>query len=209
MRLRRSGKLNAVVTGIVRGLALLTSVVLFFVALFVGIKTLPHASPEQVLYLWNVLVGLFLLFWAIGLATQLQRSEVISFEKLLYLPISLGGAFLVNYLSSLVSLTLIAFLPAMIGLCLASVIAVGPALLISLPLLAGLMLMVTAVTYHFRGWLAALMTNKRRRRTLVALITAGFILVMQIPNLLGSTYFRTRADRELADSQQYRDECGN
>ena len=64
--LRRSGKLNAVVTGIVRGLALLTSVALFFVALLVGIKTLPHASPEQVLYLWNVLIGLFLFFgrWA-------------------------------------------------------------------------------------------------------------------------------------------------
>ena len=68
-----------------------------------------------------------------GLMTELQRSEAISFEKLLYLPISLGGAFLVNYLSSFVSLTLIAFLPAMIGLCIASVIAVGPALLISLP----------------------------------------------------------------------------
>jgi ABC-2 type transport system permease protein len=201
--LRRSGKANTVVTTIVLSGALLSSVALFFVALLVGFKTLPHASPDQVLYLWNVVIGLFLLFWTIGLMTELQRSEVISFEKLLYFPISLSGTFLVNYVSSFFSISLIAFVPAMIGLCIASVVALGPSLLITFPLLAGLVLMVTAVTYHFRGWLAALMVNKRRRRTLVAFITAGFIVLAQIPNLLGRTYFHSRADRDIAASQKY------
>ena len=56
-RLRRSGMANTVVTTIVLGLALLSSVAMFFVALLVGVKTLPYASPDQVLYLWNVVIG--------------------------------------------------------------------------------------------------------------------------------------------------------
>ncbi len=197
-RLRRSGMANTVVTTIVLGLALLSSVAMFFVALLVGVKTLPYASPDKVLYLWNVVIGAFLLFWTIGLMTELQRSEVISFEKLLYFPISLSGTFLVNYLSSFVSITLIAFVPAMIGLCIASVVAIGPSLLITFPLLAGLVLMVTAVTYHFRGWLAALMMNKRRRRTLIAFITAGFIILSQLPNLLNTRYWRSAPTETLS-----------
>ena len=205
-RLRRTGRVNTLVTTMALGLALLSSVALFFIALFVGVKALPNASPDRVLYLWNVVIGLFLSFWTIGLITELQRSEVISFENLLYFPISLSGTFLVNYVSSFASISLIVFVPAMLGLCIASVVAIGPSLLVTFPLLAGLVLMVTAVTYHFRGWLAALMTNKRRRRTLIAFITAGFVILAQIPNLLNRYFLRSHARPEGAASQQFLEE---
>jgi len=189
--LRRSGMANTVITAILLSLALIASISMFFVSIVVGVKVLPHASPETVLFVWNVLISMFLVSWTIGLVTELQRSEVISFQKLLYFPISLSGTFLVNYLGSFASFTLIAFLPTMIGLCIASVVALGPSFLVTFPLLACLVLMVTAVTYQFRGWLAALMVNKRRRRTLVALITAGFVIVAQIPQLLNRYFLVT------------------
>jgi hypothetical protein len=44
--------------------------------------------------------------------------------------------------------------------------------------------MVTALTYQFQGWLAALMVNKRRRRTVIVVATMIFVLLSQIPNLL-------------------------
>ena len=67
----------------------------------------------------------FLFFWMMGVMTELQRSEVLSIEKLFHFPISPSSAFLINYLSSLVSLSLILFFPAMIGLAIASVDCAG------------------------------------------------------------------------------------
>ena len=204
--LRRSGIANTIVTGILMGLGILASLVMFFVALVLGIKLLPNATTEQLLVVWNVVIGAFLFSWTIGLLTELQRSEVISFQKLLYYPISLTGTFLVNYLSSFASFTLVIFLPAMIGLCIASIVALGPYFLVTLPMLFGLVLMVTAVTYQFRGWLASLMMNKRRRRTLVTAIGAAFILLVQLPNLFNRLYLRSRTEKDVASSQQMMEE---
>ena len=51
-------------------------------------------------------------------------------------------------------------------------------------LLAAFFLMVTALTYQLQGWLASLMSNPRRRRTVVVATTAIFVLIVQLPNLL-------------------------
>jgi ABC-2 type transport system permease protein len=187
-RMRRAGKFNAIVTQILMVLAGVASVAMSFVALGLGVWLLPKASPDHVLYLWTGVVVAFLFFWMLGVMTELQRSEVLSIEKLFHFPISPSGAFVINYLSSLVCLSLILFLPAMIGLAIASVYAMGPWMLISLPLLFGFILMVTAITYQFRGWLATLMVNKRRRRTIMACITGSIILISQAPNLINLTY---------------------
>jgi hypothetical protein len=52
------------------------------------------------------------------------------------------------------------------------------------PLIAGFVFLITSWTYCLRGWLAALMVNKRRRRTVVLCVTVGFVLISQLPNLL-------------------------
>ena len=178
-RMRRAGKFNAVVTQILMVLALIASVAMFFVALGLGVWLLPKASPDHVLYLWTGVVVAFLFFWMLGVMTELQRSEVLSIEKLFHFPISPSSAFFINYLSSLVCLSLILFLPAMFGLAIASVYALGPWMLVSLPLLIAFLLMVTTITYQFRGWLATLMVNKRRRRTIMACVTGSIILISQ------------------------------
>jgi hypothetical protein len=181
---RKAGALNAVLFVLfaagtaVAGLALLAG------GFAVGLLVMPHAPPAARLLVWDGVVIVFLFFWLIGLFSDLQRSEGLAIDKILHLPVSPAGAFLVNYLSSLFSLTLAAFLPGMVGLILGEVFAGNARMLLALPLLAAFVLAVTGVTYQFQGWLASLMTNPRRRRTVIVLVTAAFILVFQLPNLL-------------------------
>ena len=54
------------------------------------------------MYAWDALIVAFLLFWGIGLLTELQRNDPLSLSKFLHLPVSVNSAFLINYLSSLV-----------------------------------------------------------------------------------------------------------
>lgn len=203
-QLRRSGKFNAVLTTIAVGAAAVLSVSLFFVALLVGLRILPQASSTHVLYFWNAAIAAFLFFWMIGVMAELQRGEAISIQKMLYYPISLGSTFFVNYLSSFISLSLVVFLPAMVGVSIASVAVMGPAMLTLFPLLGSFVLAVTAVTYQFRGWLGAMMENPRRRRTIIAGMTMAFILLFQLPNLVNMTYLRSQRDADRAASREIR-----
>ena len=97
---------------------------------------------------------------------------------------TLTSAFVINYVSSLPSLTMMLFFPAMVGLSLGLLLSKGPAFLLLLPLMAAFLFMVTALTYQFQGWLASLMANKSRRQTVIVIVTMTMILVCQLPNLL-------------------------
>jgi ABC-2 type transport system permease protein len=202
-RMRRAGKLNALITQVLMIVAGFASVAMFFTALCLGVWLLPKASADHVLYIWTGVIVAFLFFWMLGVMTELQRSEVLSIEKLFHFPISPSSAFFINYLSSLVCLSLILFLPAMVGLALASVYALGPWMLVSLPLLIGFLLMVTTLTYQFRGWLATLMVNKRRRRTIMACVTGSIILISQAPNLINLSFQGRRRHEPDNAAQQY------
>ena len=72
----------------------------------------------------------------------------------------------------------------MLGADLGLVSASGPAMLLLVPAPGGVPAVVTALTYQFQGWLASLMANKRRRRTVIVVVTMSFILIFQLPNLI-------------------------
>ncbi len=182
-RIRRGGAFNAALTIFFAGVALFLSAVMALVAFCVGLFVLRDVAPDVLLYVWDGLVVVFLFGWSVGVLVELQRSEPLSLEKFLHLPVSLTGAFFINYLSSLLTFSMVLFLPAMLALGVALIIGRGPALLAVPPLLVAFFLMVTAVTYQFQGWLASLMTNPRRRRTVIVLVTMAFILSCQLPNL--------------------------
>jgi hypothetical protein len=181
---RRAGAANFVILMILAFFGAMIAVSMFFIALIVGLFALREASPFVVMTVWDGVVVAFLFFWMMGLMVELQRSELLSLDRFLHLPVSLNNVFLLNYLGSLINLPMIAFLPGMLGLSIAMVFTKGPALLLLFPALLAFLLMVTAITHQFRGWLASLMTNKRRRRTVVVVVTMAFILVAQIPNLI-------------------------
>jgi hypothetical protein len=181
---RKAGTFNAILFFAFVGLVTMAAVGLLVAGFFVGLLALPRASPAVRLIVWDGVIVAFLFFWSIGLMTDLQRSEGLAIDKVLHLPVAPSAAFLVNYLSSLFSLTLVALLPGMVGLIIGEVCAGSTKMLLALPLLAAFVLALTAVTYQFQGWLASLMTNPRRRRTVIVVMTIGFIMLVQVPNLV-------------------------
>ena len=63
--------------------------------------------------------------------------------------------------------------------------------------------MMTAVTYQFRGWLASMMENPRRRRTIIAAVPVLFIVAVQLPNMWNNLA-RARAERREARAEARR-----
>ena len=176
--------------GIFAVLAVISMVTTTIAALVLGLQLLPQAEPIHVLIVFDVLVVMFLFFWAIGFLGELQRSEPLEIGKLLHLPMSLRGAFLLNYLSSFASLTIAFLLPVMVALCIAMAFVFGWKSLISIPLIAGFISLITAITYQIRGWLAKLMSSPRRRRSIITGFTIVFILMFQLPNAFNMIFMK-------------------
>ncbi len=182
-QMRKGGVANTILLAILAVFGLLVSGGLAIGMFLVGVFALAKVSPTTILFVWDGMVIGCLFLWLTGLITELQRSESLSLTKFLHLPVSATGVFLINYLSSFISVNLLIFGPAMFALALGLVLGRGPLMLLQLPLVAAFFFMITALTYQFQGWLAALMVNPRRRRTIVVFLTMGFILLAQLPNL--------------------------
>jgi ABC-2 type transport system permease protein len=196
---RRGGQVNYVITMVFAVCALVAALPLFVGGCLAGLFLLGKLSPVHLLYVWDGLCVAFVFLSCVGLLTELQRTESLSLSKFLHLPVSLEGAFFINYLSSLFSLTTVLFVPILFGLALGLAFSKGMLLLITLPLSAAFLLTVTALSYQFQGWLASLMSNPRRRRTVIVAATAVFILCAQLPNLLNLfAPWQQQADRSSA-----------
>lgn len=156
-----------------------------FVGMFlVAVHVLGSAPPLVVDLVWFALDVAFLFFWATGLLAELQRSESVDLQRLMHLPVALGQLFVLNYVVSHLTLSVVIFVPAMLGLVLGLAWARASApLLLLVPLALASVAMITAWTYCLRGWLAAMMNDPRRRRAIVMGITLVFVLVLQLPNL--------------------------
>ncbi|MHC5543446.1 hypothetical protein ACYOEI_34925 [Singulisphaera rosea] len=186
---RRAGSLNSVLMMIIAVGAIVSAVPLFVGCWVLGTFLIPMASPAHLMYAWDGILFAFLLFWTIGLMSDLQRSDPLSLSKVLHLPVPANWAFLINYLSSLARLSLITFVPIMLGYSLALIQVKGLALIPALPALVAFLLMVTALTYQFQGWLGSLISNPRRRRTIITIATLVFVMIFQLPNFLNMFVF--------------------
>jgi ABC-2 type transport system permease protein len=180
---RRSGPGGAVVSGIVTVLMTVGGGVMLILGFLVGFLALRTGPSAAVMVVWDGAIVGFVFFWLAGLMSELQRSDSLSLDRFLYLPVSPSGVFLINYLGSSVSLGLVLMLPAMTGLAAGLALSRGPGMLLIFPLVAAFFLMMTAVTYQFRGWLASMMENPRRRRTIMAVVPILFIALFQLPNM--------------------------
>lgn len=158
-----------------------------------GLLALGKAAPTALVVTWDVAIVVFLFIWMIGLMVEIQRSESIDISKLLHLPVSPSQVFAFNYLASHLTPLLIIFVPGALGLCAGLALSAGPSFSLLAGVLGGFLFMLTSWTYCLRGWLAALLVNKRRRRAVIVWITVGFIAVSQVPNLVfNSNWFRAR-----------------
>ena len=180
-QMKRSGVANSIILGILAVAACLGMIASFIGAVAAGVFLLPLASPSVQLLIWDGVVVMFLFAWTIGLLNELQRSEALTLEKFLHLPVSLAGVFVLNYLSSFMSLTLMFAAPILLGSP-RQRLGIGPMMLAASAV--GFLFAVTALSYQFQGWLASLMANKRRRRTIIVVVTLAFILICQLPNAI-------------------------
>jgi hypothetical protein len=196
----RGGLLNAVLTMIVTVALLVLGLISGIAGVLVGFFVLAEMSPLKLLVAWDVFAGLFLFAWMIGLVSEIQRAETIDIGRMLHLPISLKDIFFVNYLASHLTLSVILFLPWTLGLCLGLSLSRGGFMIGLLPLVLGFVFMISAWTYCLRGWLVTLMVNKRRRRAIIAGVTFGFILLSQLPYLIGN--LRHDRKRHVSDTTQ-------
>ena len=182
----RGGTLNAVLTVIIYVIGLGLCVVGAIAGLLGGTFVLSKMSPSVMLVVWDLMFGVFLFVWLAGIVSEIQRSEMIDISRLLHLPISLRNVFVINYLASHMTFSIIFFLPAMLGLSAGLLLGGRGFMILMIPLALGVVFMITAWTYCLRGWLVTLMMNKRRRRAIIAGVTFAFILLSQLPYLLGN-----------------------
>ena len=189
---RRGGQVGAVITMIAVVTGLFGGLAGGIAGVAGGAMGLSKVSPLVMMVAWDVLVAVFLFVWMVGIVAELQRSEMIDLSRLLHLPVSYADVFLLNYVASHMSLTLAIMMPAMLGLAVGLVLGRGLVMALLVPLVLAFFFMVTAWTYCLRGWLAALMVNKRRRRTIIMGVTLTFVLLGQLPNLVMNVWGRGR-----------------
>jgi len=199
----RGGQLNAVLTLIVAVIGLALGFAGGIAGLLVGTFVLSKASPQVMLVVWDLIFGVFLFMWLAGIVSEIQRSEMIDIGRLLHLPISLRNIFMVNYLASHLTFSIILFLPAMLGLSLGLILGGRGFMILMFPLTLGVVFMITAWTYCLRGWLVTLMMNKRRRRAIIAGVTFAFILLSQLPYIMSNImHNRERHKHKTTESLQ-------
>lgn len=170
----------------------------FFGGLFGGAYALGNASADDVMLVWVVFTALFLFMWIAGLMTELQRAETIDLQRLMHLPVVPGQVFFINYLASHLGFTIFVAVPAAIGLSLGLAIARGTIMLLLLPLSLSMIFMITAWTYCLQGWLGSLMSNPRRRRSIIVAVTFVFVLIVQAPNLYFNVSGRAHSRKALS-----------
>ena len=203
-RLVRAGPLNVIISVLVSAFMVVGAVGAGVAGVLVGAFALKGEQPQVLMLIWDGALLAFLFVWFTGLMVEIQRSESIDLPKLLHLPVTLQQVFVLNYLASHLAPSIVLFVPAVMGFCAGLVVSGGIRMVLLAPLVLGFIWMVTAWTYCLRGWLTALMVNKRRRRAVILWITIGFVLVAQLPNVfVHSRWFRgaTRPHPKAAGSQ--------
>jgi ABC-2 type transport system permease protein len=181
----RGGALNGVILATLIFISIPTILAMFVGAFLGGAFSPPEElTPDFLMYMWDGIILYFLMFWIVGMLLELKRSETLSISKFLHLPVSLTSVFVLNYLSSFFCFSMAVFLPMTLGFVFGLIVSRGAAMLLLLASLLAFFLMVTALTYQFQGWLAALMVNKRLRRNVIVVATFVAILVFQLPNLI-------------------------
>lgn len=184
---RRWHRLGPTMKGLGALLVAISAVVaggVFVSALLLGFFLLPNASPVGVLMAWDGVLVAFLFFRVWGIATDLRVADALSMQNFLHLPLAPSDVFILNAIALHLQPSPLIFGAALLGLSLASMIALGPAHAILLPLALASFWCVIALTRQLQTFLAALMVNKRRRGTIVAVSVMFAMLLIQSPNIL-------------------------
>jgi hypothetical protein len=187
---RRYGVVSLVLLVIFRIIFAVLAFIALITGFLVGATYLPGQPGENTMLIWGGATVFYLVFTLLGIMIELQRSDIMSLSRLLHLPVTLSGAFLINYIGSSLNWSVLVFFPGMAGLALGMLAEMGGGTVLLLPLVLAFFLLITALVYQFRGWLASMMTNPRRRQTMIVILTMAFILMSFLPALPGMIQMR-------------------
>ena len=182
-QVRKSGGLGAAIAGVIALVAALIAAGSLSGGLAVGALLLKDATPQTIMSVWLGFTVVFLFVWVTGLLANMQRSESIDLQQLMHLPVPLGRIFVFNFLASHLTPSLAIAIPAIIGLASGLVVSRGATMLLVLPLALGTVFMVTAWTYCLRGWLAAMISNPRKRRSVIMMLGVSVMLLIPVTGL--------------------------
>jgi hypothetical protein len=174
-------------------------------SLLLGLAVRPESPTDAVLFGCDGLVVFFLFVWNTSLMTEIQQVEALTPQKFLHFPVSLAGVFLVNYLSALVNLRMLVFVPALLGLILGLTISRGPQVLLCVPLLVAFFLTVAALSYQFQGWLTAKMSNPRGHRNVIVTLLIVVCVFAETPVLAMSYGFHRYLNEVVAPRLEERE----
>lgn len=200
-QLRSSSGIGKALSAILLVSFAMSCVVLLVAGSVMGI-VLPRLVPREYYFLfWDALISLFCFIWMIFVATDVQRTDAITFDRILHLPVAFSQAFAINYLSSLINLPLISLCAYSFGFILGSSFSIGPiALLFTVPFVVFL-IAITALTYQLQGWLAALMANPRRRQLVMIAIPLCIIFASQLPSFFALRFANEDAKRNRREHE--------
>ncbi len=176
----KGGRFNALLYSIVCFVAMGLSMVAFFVAAWGGYFLFGRIRDPGIFFVWNLVtvsVAAVAFFDFIG---TIQKNDVIEIERLLHLPTRFGGAFVINFLSSMVNFQTMVLFPAIMGLAVAMPLAKGWSCAVAVPLAAAFILMIFSATYWARAWLMARAQNQRVRGWLAIALPFAMIAVFML-----------------------------
>ncbi len=195
-QIRRQSTLTRIYSVVMLSLAALSSLSAFVSTLALAGWIFPAEVPGWLVFAVDGFVAAFLFSWFWGVVVDLQQSQVLSLDKFLHLPVSTRGILVMNYASSLLSLNLLFFGPTSLALALVMAGRYGGWMWLAPLLLLAFYFMITAMTWQFRGWLASLMADKRRRQTIIALGSSALIVVAFAPQYLLGKFDSDKEDRK-------------
>ena len=155
----------------------------FLIALGIGIVALPTASPTFVAITWAVSLSFFIYLRIMGLWFSLQQDDGLAFDRLLHLPIPFNTVFYINFVLSQISFSNLFFLPAFVGLAIASALVLPSGNVVLVPAVLAFALCVAAFLHQFHNWLLLSMVNKRSRMVWAYVLFLAVIVIAQLPNL--------------------------
>jgi hypothetical protein len=198
-QLVRAGEVSRVLTMILLVFAALLSLGGGIAGVLLGAFTAGKLAPNVLMLVWDGFTVGFLFFWLLGLMAELQRAESIDLTRLMHLPVSLQQVFIFNYLASHLTVSLLVMGPAMLGFAFGLVWGRSVLMLLLPFIVVSFFFMITAWTYCLRGWLASVMANQRRRRTILVAMGMSMMLLGQLPNLYFNV-LRSKEPRRHRDS---------
>lgn len=137
------------------------------------------------LALMDIPAGLFALLWMWGLLLELQRSDLLDLKKFMHLPVSPGMIHGINFTASLAGPLVLGSIPPLLGLLAGLGQRYGwGGVLPGAAVAAGFIVMLEAWAHYFRGWMALVMEDKRKRQLVFAVLPLTFVLLAQLPSLL-------------------------